>query len=65
MVMRHCDSDCGILNYVKDGDECPILEHKQKRKEGDWWIEKDGEKIFPLCEDKVVRVAKKKRKLLI
>jgi len=37
---------------------------KQKRKDGDWWIEKDGNRIEPLCEDKVVRVTKKKLKML-
>jgi hypothetical protein len=64
MEVRHCDKDCGILPFVPEGDDCAILDLKQKRKEGHWLIEKDGVEIMPECEDKVVRVTKKKRRML-
>ncbi len=63
-MARHCDDECGVLEFIPDNQECPILEMKQKRKEGEWWIEKDGKKIKSLCEDKVVRITKNKRKRL-
>ena len=62
--MRHCDKNCGLFKYVPYKDECPILDLKQKRKDSEWWIEVDGKEIYPLCEDKIVRVAKKKRRML-
>lgn len=62
--MRRCDDECGILAFIPDGEDCPIVEMKQKRKDGAWWIKPDGKEIYPLCEDKIVRVAKKKRRML-
>ncbi len=63
-MARHCDGECKILKFIPENQDCPILDMKQKRKDGDWWIEDDENRLKPLCEDKVVRVTKKKRKML-
>lgn len=66
-MARHCDEECEILKFIPENQECPILSMKQKRKDGEWWIQdpNTGKRYEPLCEDKVVRVAKKKIKMLV
>ncbi len=64
-MARHCDDECGILKFIPENKNCPILDMKQKRKDGEWWLEgKDGNRIEPLCEDKVVRKTKKTIRML-
>jgi hypothetical protein len=63
--MRHCDDQCPFLEFAEEGEDCQILQLKQKRKSGEWYVEtEDGDRLYPLCEDKVVRVSKKVRKML-
>ena len=50
--MRHCRSSCPILQYVPHGSDCPILGMKKTRKQSEWYFVKDGEKLYPMCEEK-------------
>jgi hypothetical protein len=61
MRMRHCDQDCGILKYIPSGLYCPILEMKQIKKKGNWWIEDGESNLKAFCEDVVVRVSTKRK----
>lgn len=65
-MARHCDDSCKLLKFVPEGEVCPIEQLKQKRKQGEWYVEvgEKDDRLYPECEDKVVRVTKKKRRLL-
>lgn len=57
--MRHCRENCAILPYLLETVSCPILGMKKTRKQSEWYFVKDGEKLYPLCEEKSSKSGKK------
>jgi len=56
--MINCNKDCKILKYV-DELPCPIERFTTTKLKSEWWFEKDGEKLYPLCENNTFKKSNK------